>query len=72
MTVLERGEPLVLFPEGTRQSGPDDRREMFDGPAFVACRADVPILPVGIGGTETAMRKGSKFARPVKIAIVHR
>lgn len=67
--VLERGEPLVMFPEGTRQSGPVVK-EIFDGPAFVASRAGVPIVPVGIGGSERVMPKGSKLIRPKKIVII--
>jgi len=69
LDVLERGEPLVLFPEGTRQSGPVVT-EMFDGPAWLASRAQVPILPVGIGGSEKMMGKGSRFPRPSKLAVV--
>lgn len=69
LTVVERGEPLVMFPEGTRQSGPVIT-EFFDGPAYVACRTGVPIIPLGLGGTEWAMAKGSKFIRPVKVVIV--
>jgi 1-acyl-sn-glycerol-3-phosphate acyltransferase len=69
LEVVERGEPLVMFPEGTRQSGPTVC-EMFDGPAYVACRAQVPILPLGLGGTETAMSKGSKLPRPKRLVIV--
>lgn len=68
-TVLGRGEPLVMFPEGTRQSGPE-LTEMHDGPAYVASRTGAPILPVGLGGTERAMPKGSRFIRPVKMVIV--
>ncbi len=68
-TVLEHGEPLVMFPEGTRQSGPVVE-ELFDGPAFVQARTGVPIVPVGIGGSETAMPKGAKFIRPRKVVVV--
>lgn len=67
--VLERGEPLVMFPEGTRQSGPV-LQHLFDGPAFVAARAGVPIVPVGIGGSERVMPRGSKFIRPKKIVLI--
>ncbi|MCX7621976.1 MAG: 1-acyl-sn-glycerol-3-phosphate acyltransferase, partial [Acidimicrobiales bacterium] len=67
--VVSRGEPLVMFPEGTRQSGPTVC-EMFDGPAYVACRAQIPILPVGLGGTERAMPKGRKIPLPSRIVIV--
>lgn len=66
---LRGGEPVVLFPEGTRQSGPKVQ-PLFEGAAFVAARAGVPILPVGIGGSEWAMPKGSRRILPVKVAIV--
>ena len=67
--VLEGGEPLVLFPEGTRRFGPTIEH-LFEGAAYVASRAGVPVVPVGIGGSERAMRKGQKLPRPVKIHIV--
>jgi 1-acyl-sn-glycerol-3-phosphate acyltransferase len=67
--VVERGEPLVLFPEGTRRFGPTIEH-LFDGAAYVATRAGVPVVPVGIGGSERAMQKGKKLPRPVKIHIV--
>jgi len=67
--VLERGEPLVLFPEGTRQFGPVTQH-FFDGAAFLACRTGAPVVPVGLGGTEAAMPKGSKMVHPVKMTIV--
>jgi 1-acyl-sn-glycerol-3-phosphate acyltransferase len=66
---LSGGEPLVMFPEGTRQSGPVVE-ELFDGPAFVAARAGVPIVPVGIGGSEAAMPRGAKGIHRVKVAVV--
>jgi 1-acyl-sn-glycerol-3-phosphate acyltransferase len=66
---LLAGEPVVLFPEGTRQSGPIVR-PLFAGPAFIALRANVPIVPLGIGGSERAMPKGSKRLRPGRVALV--
>ena len=59
---LAAGDPVVMFPEGTRQTGPVVQ-PLFDGPAYVAARAGVPIVPVGIGGSEKAMPKGSKMLR---------
>lgn len=67
--VIRNGEPLVVFPEGTRQTGPVVQ-ELFDGAAFVQSRTGVPIVPVGIGGSETAMPKGAKFIRPHKVVVV--
>lgn len=67
--VLEAGEPLVMFPEGTRRSGPVVE-DLYEGPAYVAARTGVPILPVGIGGTEAAMPSGAKWIKPVKVVLV--
>ncbi|MHB1923062.1 MAG: lysophospholipid acyltransferase family protein [Acidimicrobiales bacterium] len=69
MEVIQGGEPLVLFPEGTRQSGPVVE-SLFEGAAYVASRTGVPIVPVGIGGSERAMPKGSKLIHPVKVHLV--
>jgi 1-acyl-sn-glycerol-3-phosphate acyltransferase len=69
MRVIENGESLVMFPEGTRKSGPTVDT-LFDGPSYVAARAGVPLVPVGIGGSDRAMPKGAKYIRPRKIVIV--
>lgn len=67
--VLKSGEPLVLFPEGERKSGPTVQ-PLMDGAAYVACKAGVPIIPVGIGGSERVMGKGAKFIYPRKLAVI--
>src|SRR3954454_9294100 len=67
--MIERGEPLVMFPEGTRCSGPVVQ-PLFDGPVYVAGKTQVPIIPVGIGGSEAMMPRGSKMLRPVKLTLV--
>lgn len=67
--VLEAGEPLVMFPEGTRQSGPQVQ-PLFDGAAYVAVKAGAPIIPVGVGGSEMVMPKGKKMIRPHKCVVV--
>ncbi len=66
---LAGGEPVVMFPEGTRRSGPVVQ-PLFDGPAFVALRMNVPIVPVGIGGSERAMPPGARWLRPGKVSVV--
>lgn len=66
---LRGGEPVVLFPEGTRRSGPTVQ-PLFEGASFVAARAGVPIVPVGIGGSEWAMPKGQRRILPVKVVMV--
>ena len=69
IALLEGGEPLVLFPEGERKSGPVIQ-PLFDGAAYVAVKAGVPIVPVGIGGSERVMPKGARYIRPHKIVMV--
>jgi 1-acyl-sn-glycerol-3-phosphate acyltransferase len=69
IAVLEMGEPLVLFPEGTRQSGPIVM-PLFDGAAYIAVKAGVPIIPLGIGGSERVMPKGKKMIYPRKCVLV--
>jgi 1-acyl-sn-glycerol-3-phosphate acyltransferase len=69
IAVLQGGEPLVLFPEGERKVGPIVQ-PLFDGATYIAVKAGVPIIPVGIGGSERAMPKGAKFIRPRKLHVV--
>ena len=68
ITVLQMGEPLVVFPEGERKAGADVE-PLFDGAVYMAFRAGVPIVPVGIGGSERVMPKGAKFISPRKVHV---
>lgn len=68
LAVLELGDPLVLFPEGTRKEGPTIQ-PLFDGAVYVAVRAGVPIVPVGIGGSERVMPKRARFVYPRKVHV---
>lgn len=67
--VLERGQVLVVFPEGTRQEGAEVA-ELHEGAAFLAARARAPIVPVGIGGSDAAMPKGSRVPKRLRIQVV--
>ena len=67
--VLGMGEVLVLYPEGERKDGPTVQ-PLFDGAAYVAAKAGVPIVPVGIGGSDRVMPRGSRFVFPRKVHVV--
>ena len=67
--IIEGGSPVVVFPEGQRKSGPVVG-ELFDGPAYLAARTGVPIVPMGIGGSERMMPKGAKMLRPSKLVLL--
>lgn len=69
LEILESGKPLVLFPEGTRRSGAVIEH-LLEGAAYVASRAGVPLVPVGIGGSERALPKGSGLPRLVTIHVI--
>jgi len=66
---IDLGDPVVMFPEGRRKDGPL-LEDLFDGPAFVACRTRVPVVPVAIGGTDRAMPVGARMIRPAKVRLV--
>ncbi len=69
LAAVEGGEPLAVFPEGTRRSGPmiDD---LHDGVAYVAARGRVPIVPVGIGGSEEILARGRKIPKLRRVVLV--
>lgn len=67
--LLESGEAMFVFPEGTRQEG-REIGEIFDGVAYLAAKTGARALPVGIAGTGEAMGKGTKIPRREKVIIV--
>jgi len=67
--VLARGQVLVLFPEGTRREGPDIK-DLMEGAAFLSARTGAPIVPIGIGGSDLSMPKGSAVPKPYTIHVV--
>jgi len=67
--VLDRGQLLVLFPEGTRKSG-TTVGELHEGAAFLAARTGAPIVPIGIGGSDVSMPKGRHVPRPLRIRVL--
>jgi 1-acyl-sn-glycerol-3-phosphate acyltransferase len=66
--VLQSGEPVAIFPEGTRRAGPEIG-ELFAGAAYLSVKFGVPIVPVGIGGSEHILPKGSKVPRMHRVAV---
>jgi len=69
MEALQGGEPLVVFPEGTRRFGPVIT-DLHDGAAYLAARAGVPIVPVGVGGSEEILPSGRSRLRLHRVAVV--
>jgi 1-acyl-sn-glycerol-3-phosphate acyltransferase len=65
---LKAGGVLGIAPEGTRsQTG--ELQEAKTGVAYLADKANVPVVPVGISGTQTALSELLHLRRP-EIRIV--
>jgi 1-acyl-sn-glycerol-3-phosphate acyltransferase len=69
VAALEDGEPLAIFPEGTRHHGPV-LGDLFDGAAYLAAKLDVAIVPVGVGGSEKILASGKVLPRIHKVVVV--
>jgi 1-acyl-sn-glycerol-3-phosphate acyltransferase len=62
LTILERGWMIGIAPEGGRSPAHALRRSKT-GAAFLAHHANVPILPVGVTGTEAVTDSLKRFRR---------
>jgi 1-acyl-sn-glycerol-3-phosphate acyltransferase len=69
IAALEAGEPVGVFPEGTRNNGPV-LGDLHDGASYLAAKLGVPIVPVGIGGSEEILATGKLLPRIKKVAVV--
>jgi 1-acyl-sn-glycerol-3-phosphate acyltransferase len=67
LSVLKAGEPLGMFPEGTRSTS-GSMLEFRTGALRLASRTRSPIVPAAVINTEHAMPPG-KLIRPARIAI---
>ena len=67
--IQERNVSMLLFPEGGRSRGP--MREFKEGAAYIAIKAGVPAVPLGIAGTRAVLPMGSSYVRggPVVLRI---
>lgn len=71
-TILAAGERIAIFPEGTRgrdRSDLDEMSQAQNGAAFLAQHTKVPLVPVGIAGTDLIMPLGAKIPRFPKVMV---
>jgi len=72
LRVLKNGEPLLIFPEGTRVKE-GEQAEARPGAIVLAGRADVPVMPVYIGAKKRIFRKTDVvFGDPYKLQFAGR
>jgi len=68
IALLERGELLGIYPEGTRS--PDGRLYRGKtGPVRMALEAGAPVVPVGIIGSDAAMPQDRRVIRRTPITV---
>jgi 1-acyl-sn-glycerol-3-phosphate acyltransferase len=68
LEVLERGEALGLYPEGTRSRDGRLYRGRT-GVAQLALMSGAPVVPVGLIGTERLQPVGARLPRLVRVTV---
>ncbi len=69
VAALKAGLPLVIFPEGGR-SASGETQAFLSGGAFMAIRAQVPLVPVTVVGTYQLLPIHSYHLRPRPLAVI--
>src|SRR5581483_959183 len=65
--VRDRNLSVLFFPEGGRTDG--DMREFKEGAAYLAIKAGVPAVPIGVIGTRDMLPMGSIVVRPHAVTL---
>lgn len=65
---IEKGNAMIIFPEGTRSGGAEVGEYKY-GALRIAEKTCAPIVPVCISGTYRIMERGSARIRPGKVRI---
>lgn len=69
MRILESGNILAVFPEGTR-SEDGILQQAKDGAAVLALRSGAPVLPVAVGDSDLLWPKHTRLPRPGRTVTV--
>ena len=67
---LKKGDPVLVFPEGTRKMG-DASIKPQPGSGFLAIKSRAPVVPVYIKGSDLVMPKGSKFFKRNLVTVIY-
>ena len=68
ISLLEAGEIVAMFPEGTRGDGAE-LRPAKPGIGLIAARTGAPVIPVLHRGTEKVLPRGAWLPRPHRITV---
>jgi len=67
-SLLERGVPLLVFPEGTR-SKTGEMGHFKPGAASLAIATEAPIVPIALIGAGRAHPRGSSWPKPGRLPV---
>ena len=68
LELLDHGQLMGIFPQGRRAS--NQELALRGGAVFLALKAQVPLIPVAVLGSDKAWGVGRKLPRPTKIRVV--
>ncbi len=68
LTALNKGKPLVIFPEGTRVKDNNLKRGQ-PGIGFIVTRAKVPVVPAYVKGSFKALPRGVGTLKRSPVAV---
>jgi len=69
ISLLEKGEAVLVFPEGTRGDG-KTLQPLNKGVALLAKRTGAKVIPAGIVGTHIALPRGQSKPKRSKIRVI--
>lgn len=70
IALLDDGEVVLIFPEGTRGDG-ETIQEMSRGVAMLAKKTKAPVVPVGIIGTNIVMPRGKPRGKKALVTLAY-
>ncbi len=70
ITLLEEGEALLVFPEGTRGDGVEIQ-ELSRGVEMLARKTKALVVPVGVIGTNVVMPKGKRKGQKCLVILAY-
>ncbi len=68
LELLEKGEGVTIFPEGTR-SEDGNLKDPEIGIGMIALKSKAPVVPAAIIGTDKVLGKGARLPRFAKIKV---
>lgn len=69
LKVLENGDLLVIFPEGTRSVDGSTLGKAEAGVGFIAHKTPAPVIPVFLSGAQNVLPRKAKMLKTAKVTV---